>query len=509
MKNTIHPLTFTRCLQLLLMLFPFYGTAQSSQKWSKPEEELASILLEDTVSHTISYLPKGYWFGLPDRSHGKLVLLKDGSRNYLLRDGTHQVHLLEKNKGKLQARRLDSSVFAGDNFLMMAFMRKDTIYQYGGYGFWNTRDFFMRYRVANRDWDFLSGGTGLPNELNYHYYDATSDAFYVIGSISSSHHPFARKILVDSVFRYDFKSRQWASLGKIRDDFKELDSRRNDPMAFCFTSYGFIDCRTFAVKLYDIPQNRILEPNNRVIDNLFNVGKNERLYDERYRLFIMLSDTLHVLLGKDDSISHTRIRITSKDFNENLPQRIYTPVDAGSDFDLNSTSGFLLIMLLPLAGWAGFRLYRTRNGRLKGTKHPDRSEPSSTESIEEEMLHPSYMSNPEDPKPSLQLQESEEDVTFFRSQLNPTELALLDMLLQETLSGNTADIHAINKTLGVSSKDASLQKARRSIAINNINSCFRQTFKVEDNLIIRERELEDKRAFVYKVDARYVDWLKG
>lgn len=509
MKNTTIPLTLTRCCRLLLMLIPSYGMAQTTNAWTEPEEKLATILLQDTVSNTISYLPKGYWFGLPDRSHGKLVLLKDGPRNYLLRDGTHQVHLLENIKGKPQARRLDSSVFAGDNFHMMAFMRKDTIYQYGGYGFWNTRDFFMRYRAANRDWDFLTGGTGLPNELNYHYYDATTDAFYVIGSIYSSHHPFARKILVDSVFRYDFKTRRWTSLGKIRDDFKDLDSRRNDPMAFCFTSYGFIDCRTFAVKLYDIPQNRILEPNNRLIDNIFDVGKKERLFDERYRLFIMLGDTLHILLGKDDTTFHTRIRLTSNDFNENLPQRIYTPVNSGSDFDLRRTSGYLLIMLLPLAGWAGFRLYRTRKDLRKITERPTQSVHSGAESTREEDLPISPVSHSEVLQSFNQLPESGEDITFFRSQLSSAELSLLDMLLQETRSGNTADIHAINKILGVSSKDASLQKARRSIAINNINSCFRQTFKTEDNLILRERELEDKRAFVYKLDIRYVDWLKG
>lgn len=490
------------------MLIPLFGTSQTTQTWSKPEEKLASMLMQDTVSKTISYLPKGYWFGLPDRSHGQLVLVKDGPRNFLLRDGTHQVHLLEQYRGKPRVRRLDSSVFAGDNFMMMAFMRKDTIYQYGGYGFWNTRDFFMRYRAANRDWDFLTGGTGLPNELNYHYYDATSDAFYVISSISSSHHPFARKILVDSVFKYDFKTRQWTSLGKIRDDFKDLDSRRNDPMAFCFTSYGFIDCRTFAVKLYDIPQNRILEPNNRLIDKLFDVGKTERLYDERYRLFIMLGDTLHVLLGKDDNINYTRIPLTLTDFNESLPQRIYTPVNGRSDFDMDKTSGFLLIILLPLAGWAGFRLYRTSKGRAKMNEHPARSEQSGSASNRESAWPILPVSPTGEPQPATHQPESLEDVTFFRSQLNPTELSLLDMLLQETLSGHTADIHAINKILGVSSKEASLQKARRSISINNINSCFRQSFKEVDNLIIRERDQDDKRAFVYRLDPRFIQRIK-
>jgi len=99
----------------------------------------------------------------------------------------------------------------------------------------------------------------------------------------------------------------------------------------------------------------------------------------------------------------------------------------------------------------------------------------------------------------------DDDLRFFRAQLNPSELALLDLLLRETLAGRAADIHAINKILGVSSKEASLQKARRSLSINHINSCFRQTFKMDATLIIRERDLEDKRAFVYKLDPRYAE----
>lgn len=492
---------------LLLLTLTWTATmAQSPRNWSKPEKLLADILLRDTVSQTVAYLPKGYWFGLPDRSHGCLVLIKNGPRNFLLRDGTHQVHLLERTDHDLKVRRLDSSVFAGDNFLMMAFMRKDTIYQYGGYGFWNTRDFFMRYRAANRDWDFLTGGDGLPNELNYHYYDAATDAFYVIGSISSSHHPFARKILVDSVFKYDFNTRRWSSLGKIRDDFNDLDSRKNDNMSFCFTPFGFLDCRTFAVKLYDIPNNRILEPREHLIDKLFDFSRDARLFDDQYRQFIMLQDTLHVLQGRFDTVRYNRVFLTSKDFNSHPPQRIYTPVSSDLMSGMKEHASILLASILPLVGLAVALIYRSRKRKKHIYSEPvyEVSEPAGNHS---EAI-PAVTAHPAAPPEKDIAETQEDDATFFLTQLNPTEIALLDMLLKETRAGNTADIHAINKTLGVSSKESSLQKARRSISINNINSCFRQSFKEEDNLIIRERDLEDKRAFVYRLDPRFVHRIK-
>lgn len=502
MKNTP---TLLRFLTLLPFFLPPALRAQSATDWSKPEERLADLLLRDSVTRTVSYLPKGYWFGLDDRSHGSLVLVKDGPRNYMLRDGTHHVYLLERQNGKKRLQRLDSSVFSGDNFLMMAFLRNDTIYQYGGYGFWNTRDFFMRYRAANRDWDFLTGGAGLPNELNYHYYDPKRDAFYVIGSLSSTHHPYPRKVLVDSVYQYDFRSRRWTSLGRIRSDFSDLDSRRNDIMSFCFTSFGFLDCRTFGIKLYDIPNNRILDPKDPLTDLLFDIGRTDRLFEERYRLFILLNDTMHLLQGRSDTIRHSRFRVTLEDFNASLPQRIYTPVSANG-LNLGSHSRLILLLLIPLAGGTFFYRNRKRKRTLK-TPNPVPPDHGPAEILPE----PSPGRDPREE--SIQMQEitdrvdnisGEDDLRFFRAQLNPSEIALLEMLLRETLAGRAADIQSINKILGVSIKEASLQKTRRSLAINHINSSFRQILKEDASLIIRERDKIDKRVFVYKLAPQFI-----
>ena len=56
---------------------------------------------------------------------------------------------------------------------------------------------------------------------------------------------------------------------------------------------------------------------------------------------------------------------------------------------------------------------------------------------------------------------------------------------------------AINKILGVSNKDAEIQKARRSNAITRINNTFTQTTRRNGLLIQRERDDVDKRVYVY------------
>lgn len=81
--------------------------------------------------------------------------------------------------------------------------------------------FFIHHRPTRGDWEFLTGVTGLLNELNCHFYDAAASVSYMMGSLSSSHHLYARKILLDTVDRYDFHQRSWASLGRTSRAYKE------------------------------------------------------------------------------------------------------------------------------------------------------------------------------------------------------------------------------------------------------------------------------------------------
>ena len=497
MKNT--PTTFGSIL-LMITIVSSPVFAQSYRDWSKPEQRLADILVRDTTSSTVSYLPKGYWFGLSDRSYGYLKLVKNGARNYLLRDGTHEVYLLRKDQNNIFLDRQDSSVFYGDNFLSMTFLRKDTIYQYGGYGFWNTRDFFMYYRSTNQDWEFLSGGQGLPNELNYHWYDEREDAFYIMGSLYSIHHPVPQKKLVDSIYRYDFATRHWSGIGRVPDNFSELNLLWKLELTVCFTPFGFFDTRTFQLKLYDIPGNKILTPRGRLTDFVLRAAKGNPIQLNEFKHFIYLKDSLHIIQGNKDTVFHASIQVTKKDFDASNPQTLFIPNDEGFSMALLPNMTWMLSLGIPLSIAGVFWTVRKRR------KNQQEQVPDEDATVFENVDETTQTDQPDVTSETVG-ESTLQDIAFFKAQLNPTELALLDLLLSVTQNGTSADITAINKTLGVLSKDVSLQKARRSISINNINSCFRQILKKEENLIIRERDDDDKRAFVYKLNPRFIDRL--
>jgi len=472
------------------------AAAQSDTRRNTPAEvELARLLWSDSRSRTVSYLPRGYWFGFGDRSQGSLVLVKDGPRNYLLRDGTHEVYLLRSEGGVPALQRLDSSVFSGDNFNLMAFLRKDTLYQYGGYGFWNTRDFFMRFRPAGRDWEFLTGGAGLPNELNYHFYDPAADAFYVMGSLSTSHHPFPRKIFVDSVYRYDFTTRRWTALGPLQDDFDEFDARGGDPMSLCFSPFGLIDTRTSNLRLFDIPGNRILTAGSRLADTVMTLGRNDRLFDPVFRVFLYLGDTLHGLQGDRGQVRHVRLRVSEADFDPSPAQAMYRPVASPSGQLLPDWAKWVALISVPVGGLA-WALRRRRRGGLRDDTHAASvAEAGMAGPVAAEVMADGAVAKSARPL---------DDIAFFRSQLSPAELDLFEVLLRQSQAGVSTDSQTLNKVLGVSGKPDSIQKARRSVTMNHINDTFRKTLKRDAPLLVRERDAVDKRAFVYRIDPQFL-----
>lgn len=63
-------------------------------------------------------------------------LIKNRKGLYLLPDGTGRVYKVEGEGKNLKIIRQDSTLFFGYNFGFFPFSYNDTLYSFGGYGFW-------------------------------------------------------------------------------------------------------------------------------------------------------------------------------------------------------------------------------------------------------------------------------------------------------------------------------------------------------------------------------------
>ena len=459
------------------------------QPLSAHEREFLKLVTSDTSSHSVCYLPKGYGFGLEDREDGRLVMVKSGHKVFFLRDGTHRVYTLEGREPDWSLRRIDSSVHAGDNYHMMAFERKDTLYEYGGYGFWQTRDFFTRYNGQAGGWEFLTGGEGLPNELVYHCYDPRDDRFYVLGSLSSLHHPQPHKLFRDSAYRYNFNTRRWENLGAIRISIFEARNLGPKPLFIAPTPFGMINGHTSALKLIDIRGNRLCRLREETADRYRRGEDGDDSFPDDYSLSVYLADTLHILRSDGDRVMHERMRLTQYDFDTTHASEIYTTAVGGGSAD-GGRAWISILSVITLMGLSAYWISRRSRRRMK---RPQASPP------------PAVPESSSEPEPS----ESSSGIAYFLDSLTAGDRVMLEELVRCSRAGHAMDAATMNRALGVSNRDPVTQKSRRSSCLARINQAWLQVMKSQDPLVFRERDETDKRAFLYRIPKPLLRELEG
>lgn len=480
-------------LTLMLGGWPSFPV-QAQPSLSSPERAFLTLITSDTSSHTVAYLPKGYGFGLPDRRGARLVMVKKGRRVFFLKDGSHQVFAMEGSPPDWRLRRIDSSVHDGDNYHMMAFERKDTLYEYGGYGFWQTRDFFTRFRESGGDWEFLTGGDGLPNELAFHHFDAAEDRFYVLGSLSSSHHPQPHKVFRDSAYRYDFGKRGWENLGAIRMSQFEARNLGIEANQVTPTPFGMLVGHTETMALLDIRGNRQCRLREEVADTYKGIGVKDEKFPSDYTATIFLGDTLHVLHGDMDRVEHERLPLKAGSFDAVHAVAIYTPAtaDAGGLFERAWPMALSGLALAMVSAWLVRRRYARETADMS-------EETESVGAVDEANGH---MTTPTPANRGT-------GISFFITGLPVGERALLEELIRASKAGRPLDATGMNHVLGVANRDPMTQKGRRSVSLTHINQSWQQVMMRQEPLVVRERDALDKRTFVYRIPASLISEFEG
>src|SRR6056300_864522 len=78
--------------------------------------------------------------------------------------------------------RIDNSYEHRMQISSLEFIRNDTIFRYGGYGFFENRNFFTYYNREINGWEFFNiKGEQIPEELSDFLYYKTKDKLYIFG----------------------------------------------------------------------------------------------------------------------------------------------------------------------------------------------------------------------------------------------------------------------------------------------------------------------------------------
>ena len=141
-----------------------------------------------------------------------------------------QVHFISGSGGTVyrlegdKIVRIDRSFDHKMQINSTIFTDQDTIYRYGGYGFWSHRNFFTYYNKTTKDWKLVppSGSTSLPAGSQSSIITIVNDNIYVYGGLSLDEFNPLNYIKNKEVWKFNKRSKSWDHMGALGAQLTDL-----------------------------------------------------------------------------------------------------------------------------------------------------------------------------------------------------------------------------------------------------------------------------------------------
>jgi len=423
----------------------------------------------------------------------KQYLIKTSTHLYLGIDGTGQLfELYEVSPGIIDAKRVDSTIYAGNNFCAATFSIDTAVFSLGGYGFWKTNGTLKQYNFYSREWDVVPlqeerpsifcqkpSGVYWKGDFNeakkiedmntafapsFYWVDAENKLFYagvqhlINQSVSDSVLAFKAQYNA-SLSVLDLSTKRWTVLGDILNYGWHYTVHLpwgllvvESPESIYFTD--FKNNRLLYCKEDKLPQYRKFF-RNRVPDLFF--------YTAGYIYFG------EVAVNSFDSIA-----VSKDDFEErNAPLFSTSKKNAISNL-LDTRVGYALLLVL-LIGTVVSVAYLTRKKRLNAvTAELSRSAP-------------------------LPAQMPLADRVGI---LNQMERQLILYLYEQSLKGKRINVEAVNKLSGVAMKNEPIRRRTRSELINAVNDKWLIIAGTRERFVFSEKSDFDGRTREYFINEK-------
>ena len=144
-------------------------------------------------------------------------------------------------------KREDFSFNHKMSFDSAVFVKNDTIYKFGGYGFWSSRNFFTYFDNSSKEWEFhASNSMLLPPPIHNFNYKLLDEEFIITNGYSPNVNTGIKNQKVSDMWKYNFTDRKWDNLGVSNlpkyDNIIEIDNdvfyaRKLKTMDFIFVDY--------------------------------------------------------------------------------------------------------------------------------------------------------------------------------------------------------------------------------------------------------------------------------
>jgi len=468
-------------ISVIVQLHSFGQSDITSKQLSLVEHALLDFITSDSINDlSLDLFNENLRFGVPTKLTNGTSLLKKKDTIYLQLMGSGRLYQIQKQgKGIYNLIRLDSTFYAGSNFGCINLLYKDTLFQFGGTGFWNIKNHFTFYSKKTHEWEFFTTKQPLPVYQSpekgiIHYTDQEKGKLYLSNSINRLEFPASLNTsLTDTCSVFDFKEKTWKNLGRINPRLKEIAEKSTDLKTIfgpyiVFHSDLEIYWLNFSTnqfgKLVKDKQAEFREKWLKIYK-----GKPEYMFQ-----FVMGNQFYLIRIENNGELQYESIELDNKDFNDSDAQPIYSNnfintllrnIEPGRPI-----IGNVFIVLLVLL------LYSFYNKHIQKKKTP-----MEVQSI----LYKN-----------------------FYSALTAVEKELIQAIYELQIKQEQISIKTINKIMGVQQKDTITQNKSRSDYFLRINQKFKLATRASELLIVKQREETDKRIYNYNINPVFIDSMK-
>lgn len=377
----------------------------------------------------------------------RFKLIKNKSGLFALVNGTGQVYkAINIDDQNITFNRIDSTRFLGYNFDAIDFSYNETIYSFGGYGFW-IRNGHLTHFTPGAEWTIDKINETYKTTNKFYSYRPKESKIYYIEFPWDSEATFD-KIINSTVVEFDIKKRENKQLGKL-----------NPKISFSYKYFsidiqslnGVLNFNEGEIYLYNFSANKVYKLTNLKIKDAL-VGKSGT------ELEITFEDSGKLYYSFNNDTTLRSLEISMNDFKEE-DYLIYIPENK------NTYLWIALIIIIIIVSTLG--LYKLSK-RKKTTK--------------EHFIEETYT------------------VDLNSNEFNSIETSLIDKLIEKSNIDSHLTVDELNSILGIKKKTIEIQKRVRTEAINRINHKFNVNFNLETNFIERTRSNEDRRYFNYIIN---------
>ena len=213
-------------LKIIISILPLVGFSQK-----KLTQEVPISILLDSINHQIIYHTSTSIHRL-DLSSLKIISSREIKNSKTSSFSTilkrNKLLFLENRGGDILALNSNDSLVKIDNsnisnfFIGSSiFIKKDTIFKHGGYGYWTQSNFLTYYEDFTKEWQIypISQKSEIPPDIASHASLIIDDSYYFFGGASISENG-SRVVsnLNEEVWCFNFKEKKWYLIGTFLRD---------------------------------------------------------------------------------------------------------------------------------------------------------------------------------------------------------------------------------------------------------------------------------------------------